>query len=142
MIGIKTKLLNREARLPEQRTPGAAGFDIWGTSVAFITSSLISIKTGVAVEIPTGYEGQLRLRSSVAKQGLMLANGVGTIDADFRGEIEVLLRLPEAFGLEGLDLGRAIAQLVIHKLPVVAFIEVDSLSETVRGSKGFGSTNK
>jgi dUTP pyrophosphatase len=98
------------------------------------------IPTGLAVEIPVGWEGQVRPRSGLAaRHGLALVNSPGTIDSDYRGEIKVLVI---NLGQEtvGLHRGQRIAQLVIGPCPRVTLLEVDTLEPTSRGRGGFGST--
>ena len=99
------------------------------------------IPTGIAVALPAGYEAQVRGRSGMAaKYGVMPANGVGTIDADYRGEIGVILlnTSNQEFTVEP---GMRIAQLVIAKYEKIEWDEVDVLDETARGAGGYGSTN-
>lgn len=98
------------------------------------------IPTGIAIALPVGYEAQLRARSGMSvKHGITMVNGVGTIDADYRGEIGVLvINLgQEAFTIEP---DMRIAQLVIARYETAAWQEVEELSETTRGEGGFGST--
>jgi dUTP pyrophosphatase len=96
------------------------------------------VKTGLAVEIPKGYELQIRPRSGLAaKYGITVTNSPGTIDADYRGEICVLLRSPVPIDFPA---GTRIAQLVPQQVPHLIFQDVDELSETERGEGGFGST--
>ena len=98
------------------------------------------VPTGLYLSIPEGYEGQIRARSGLAlKHGISLANGIGTIDSDYRGEIKVIL---VNLGKEEyiINKGDRIAQLVIIKHEKVELYEVDFLDKTKRGSKGFGHT--
>jgi dUTP pyrophosphatase len=100
------------------------------------------ILTGFAMSLPRGYEAQIRARSGMAvKHGIMPANGVGTIDADYRGEVGVILlnTSNESFTVEP---GMRIAQMVVTKYETVEWEEVDTLDETVRGTGGYGSTGK
>lgn len=100
------------------------------------------IPTGVAIALPPGYEAQVRARSGLsAKHGITMANGVGTIDADYRGEIGcILVNLSaEPFTVEP---GMRIAQLVVARHEVVQWEEVESLPETARGEAGYGSTGR
>lgn len=102
--------------------------------------SFDTIKTGICIEIPSDCEAQVRGRSGLArKHGIGLVNGVGTIDADYRGEIAVVLmnNSNEDFVIKR---GDRIAQMVIAKIERLKVVEVDELSETVRGDGGFGST--
>lgn len=100
------------------------------------------VATGFAIEIPEGYEAQVRPRSGWAlKQGITLPNSPGTIDSDYRGEIKVII---QNLGSEPFEIqkGDRIAQMVIAPVLQVQFEEVDQLSETSRGEGGFGSTGK
>ena len=141
MTEIIFQRLHPDARLPSYATPGAAGMDL-----AAITASSISpgdyaiIPTGLAVEIPPGWEGQVRPRSGhAARNGVTVLNTPGTIDADYRGEIQVLLI---NFGRETfhIEVGMRIAQLVIAPAPQVTMRFGDQLPQSDRGSGGFGST--
>ena len=98
------------------------------------------VKTGVTVEIPLGYEGQVRSRSGLAfKEGIFVLNSPGTIDSDYRGEIGVILANMSDSD-RPVKIGERVAQLVITRVTDVVFQKKDSLSETERGSGGFGST--
>jgi dUTP pyrophosphatase len=97
-------------------------------------------QTGVAVEIPPGYFGLLRPRSSICKTGYLFASS-GIIDSGYRGEIGVPLRWM-GNGVDTYRVGDRIAQLVILPLPAVSFVQVDKLSESVRGEGGFGSSGR
>ena len=130
-------------QLPGYETPGAAGMDIR----AFIDRDMTiaplgraKIPTGLFVEIPSGYEAQIRPRSGLAfRSGVTVVNAPGTIDSDFRGEVEVALI---NFGSEPFTVknGDRIAQMVISPVIQVTVLEADALSETERGAGGFGST--
>jgi dUTP pyrophosphatase len=129
--------------LPRRATPHAAGFDLR----ACVVDPLVLqpghrglVPTGLAIALPVGFEAQVRPRSGLAlKRGLTLLNAPGTVDSDYRGEIGVILI---NLGQESVTIERGdrIAQLVIHRLPAVALIEVDCLPETDRGPGGFGHT--
>jgi dUTP pyrophosphatase len=100
------------------------------------------VPTGLALALPEGYEGQVRPRSGLAvRHGLTLLNTPGTIDADYRGEVSVIL---VNLGTETYRVRRGdrIAQLIVHRLPAVRFEEVTELPETARGPGGFGHTGK
>ncbi len=122
---------------------GAAGCDVTAcldTPRVLAPSARDAIPTGLAVEIPLGFEIQVRPRSGLAfKQGLTVVNAPGTIDSDYRGEVKVLVI---NLGTEPVTIqpGDRIAQLVLQKVDQMAFVETDSLGETVRGVGGFGST--
>ncbi|MFT5430140.1 MAG: dUTP pyrophosphatase [Myxococcota bacterium] len=129
--------------LPRPMTENAAGMDLPAAVTEPVTLApgrFTALPTGFAVEIPPGFEGQVRPRSGLAaKNGVTVLNAPGTIDADYRGEIKVLLinHGSEPFVVER---GMRIAQLVIAPLALTAVVEVQGLSATSRGSGGFGST--
>lgn len=140
---LKVKKLHPDAVLPEQATEGAAGFDLYSVERhGLYTHDIVSLSTGIAVEIPVGYEGQIRSRSGLAKRGISVINSPGTIDSDYRGEVRVLLiNLGDDHYV--VMPGDRIAQLVIAPIAKVdEVIIVDELSETERGSGGFGSTGR
>lgn len=143
---MEIKIINRSRHVsPKYETKNSAGMDI----KAFLTSAIILkplertlIKTGLFVELPNGYEAQVRPRSGLSlKKGITILNSPGTIDADYRGEIGIILINLSNNNFEIND-GDRIAQLVISKYERISWVEVDSLSETSRGSDGFGSTGK
>lgn len=143
---MEIKIINRSRHVtPKYETKNSAGMDI----KAFLTSAIILkplertlIKTGLFVELPNGYEAQIRPRSGLSlKKGITILNSPGTIDADYRGEIGIILINLSNNNFEIND-GDRIAQLVISKYERISWVEVDSLSETSRGSDGFGSTGK
>jgi len=140
------KIINKsEHQLPEYETGGSAGMDLRANiSEAVILKPLARaiIKTGLFIELPVGFEAQVRPRSGLAaKHGLTVLNSPGTVDADYRGEIGVIL-----VNLSNTDFkienGERIAQLVIAKHERAVWLEVDQLNETSRGEGGFGSTGK
>ncbi len=141
---IHIKRLHENAKLPLYQTEHAAGMDLEAWIDAKVTikpHERAIIPTGIAVALPAGYEAQVRGRSGMAaKYGVMPANGVGTIDADYRGEIGVILlnTSNQEFTVEP---GMRIAQLVIAKYEKIEWDEVDVLDETARGAGGYGSTN-
>jgi dUTP pyrophosphatase len=131
--------------LPNYMSPQAAGMDLYANiegSIIIESGKYKSIPTGIAIALPKGYEAQVRPRSGLAfKHGITILNSPGTIDADYRGEISVLLiNLGE--GVFEVRRGDRIAQLVINKLENVNLIEVTYLPDSSRGSNGFGSTGK
>jgi len=133
----------REATPPRYMSAGAAGFDLAAAIPAPISippGGRASIPTGIVLEIPDGFEGQVRPRSGLAKRhGVGLANAPGTIDSDYRGEVEVLLANhgAEPFVVEP---GMRIAQVVIAPVVRAELVESDDLGATGRGAGGFGST--
>jgi len=139
---MKIKKLREGAVLPEYQTAGAAGFDLCACvdeSVVIGPGETKMLTTGVAVEIPYGFEMQIRPRSGLAfKYRVSMLHGVGTIDSDYRGEVCVLLH---NFGEEDfvVEPGMRIAQGVVARYEKVSWEEVSELSETKRKG-GFGST--
>jgi dUTP pyrophosphatase len=131
--------------LPAQATAGSAGADLRaavGQEVILAPGERALVPTGFSVEIPSGWEGQVRPRSGLAVQfGLTLLNSPGTIDSDYRGEIRVLL---VNLGAEPFTVrrGERIAQLVVAPAPRAHFVEVDELPASARGEGGFGSTGR
>jgi dUTP pyrophosphatase len=143
---MEIKIINTSPNpLPKYQTEGSAGMDL----MANLTSPIILkpmerkvIPTGLFIELPIGYEAQVRPRSGLAiKNGITCLNSPGTIDADYRGEVGVILinLSSEDFSIHH---GDRIAQLVIAKHEVAQFIEVKELSSTERGTGGMGSTGK
>ena len=130
--------------LPDYQTPHAAGLDLRaclpGGPVTLGPLERQLVPTGLFMEIPVGYEGQVRPRSGLAlKHGIGILNSPGTIDADYRGEVKVLLvnLSNEPFTVRD---GERIAQLVVARHETVAWQPTETLSETQRGSGGYGST--
>jgi len=129
--------------LPHYETIASAGMDLRADLSAPITLAPLErliVKTGLFIELPIGYEAQVRPRSGLAiKKGITVLNSPGTVDADYRGEIGVILvnLSNEDFVIEN---GERIAQLIIAKHERAEWIEVQELSETSRGEGGFGST--
>jgi len=135
----------RDLPLPAYESAAAAGLDLIAAVPAdqpllIPSGGRALVPTGLAMELPEGYEGQVRPRSGLAvKHGIGLLNAPGTIDADYRGEIKVLLVNlgTEPFAVER---GMRIAQLVVAPVARAALSEVEALSESARGADGFGST--
>ncbi len=140
---IKIKKLNKKAIIPAYQTKEAAGFDLHSIEDVVINPGERKlIGTGLAFEIEFGYEVQIRPRSGLAyKHGITVLNTPGTIDSDYRGEIKVLLI---NHGSEPFEIkkGERIAQAVIAPVIQAEIVEVEELSDTERGSGGFGSTGK
>lgn len=128
---------------PAYASDGAAGADLRAALEEPLTlppGGRALVPTGLTLEIPPGFEGQVRARSGLAlKKGLALANGVGTIDADYRGEVGVVV---VNLGQEPVTLerGERIAQLVVARVERAAFAPAESLAPSTRGAGGFGST--
>ena len=140
---IKIKKLNKKAIIPAYQTKEAAGFDLHSIEdVVIKPGERKLIGTGLAFEIEFGFEVQIRPRSGLAyKHGITVLNTPGTIDSDYRGEIKVLLI---NHGSEPFEIkkGERIAQAVIAPVIQAEIVEVENLSDTERGSGGFGSTGK
>lgn len=171
-INVKIKKLVSNAVIPYYATPSAVGLDLVATSVDNNNKHYIEYGIGLAIEIPEGYAGFLFPRSSNSKKDLQLCNCVGIIDPDYRGEIKLRFRriispdnskthvIPNersfnffpcyeeskaqylSTSIDVYEVGEKVAQLVIMPYPKVNFIETDKLSDTERGSGGFGSTGK
>jgi dUTP pyrophosphatase len=129
--------------LPSRASPGSAGFDLRAAideEVVLRPGERLLVPTGLVLEIPPGWEGQVRPRSGLAlRHGIGIANAPGTIDSDYRGEVAVILtNLGEApFSLRR---GDRIAQLVISRVETVEWEEAETLEDSGRGGGGFGST--
>ncbi len=139
---IKVKKLLPEARLPEYAYPGDSGADLFSAERCVVEGmSWRMVRSGIAVEIPDGYELQIRPKSGMAKNGVTVLNTPGTIDSGYRGEIKVILANLSRTGY-GIEVGDKIAQVVVAPVVRAVFEEKTSgeLSETERGDGGFGST--
>lgn len=143
---MEVKIVNKSNhRLPEYATAGSAGMDLKAnTTEPFILKPLERqiVPTGIHIGLPEGYEAQVRPRSGLAaKHGISIVNAPGTVDADYTGEIKVILinLSNEPFVVNP---GERIAQLVIAKYERVEWDEVATLDETERGEGGFGSTGR
>ena len=141
---MKIQIINKSQHdLPNYETIASAGMDLRANILEPITLKPLEraiVKTGLFIELPIGYEAQVRPRSGLAaKKGVTVLNSPGTIDADYRGEIGVILvnLSNDDFVIEN---GERIAQLIIAKHERAEWIEVETLSETSRGEGGFGST--
>jgi len=140
---VRFKKLTPTAITPARGTPGAAGLDLYSDEkVLLLSGNVTMVRTGIAVEIPEGYVGLVFVRSSLGKAGVALANSVGVIDSDYRGEILLAMVYTSSFGGQYIREGDRIAQLVVIPAPLFELQEVDELSETKRGEGGFGSTGK
>lgn len=140
---VAIKRLHGDAKHPAYQTEHSAGMDLEAlidTPITLQPHERVIIPTGIAIALPPGYEAQIRARSGMAaKYGVVPANGIGTIDADYRGEIGVVLlnTSNDAFVIEP---GMRIAQMVIARYETVEWDEVEELGETARGAGGYGST--
>lgn len=169
MLKVRIKKLDENAKLPTRGSSSAAGFDLYALNSEAIRGGTTKlIHTGIAIEIPEGYFGAIYARSGLAtKKGLRPANCVGIIDSDYRGEVMVALHCDNSStkwihqaqagpedekpvvhsectydkdSCQHVEAGERIAQLIIQKYEAIEFAEVDELSDTQRGDKGFGSS--
>lgn len=146
MTQVKLKKLKETAKSPTQATPGSSGYDLYAAEDAVVRNHIVTlVSTGWAMEVPQGFEIQIRPRSGLAvKQGITVINTPGTIDSDYRGEVKVALIKSTQWGqLEEtiqIKAGDRIAQMVVCEVPKTELVEVPELSDTSRGSGGFGST--
>ena len=142
---VKIKLVTKEGNIPKYETTGSAGMDLKATltePIILEPSERKLVPTGLFIELPKGYEAQVRARSGLAiKHGITLINCIGTIDSDYRGELKVPL---VNLGTEPFEIknGERIAQLIVAKYETVEWQIVEKLSETERGEGGFGHTGK
>lgn len=136
-------LKENDFELPEYKTAGSSGMDLRANNSEKIVLKPLErflVPTGISLEIPIGYEAQIRARSGLAiKHGISLVNGIGTIDSDYRGEIKVILI---NLGNENFEInyGDRIAQMVFTKIEMVHVEQVNLIEETKRGAGGFGHT--
>ena len=140
---VKIKKLNENAKMPTYGSPYSAGADLYACIESDITiepNQTVLVKTGLAMELDCGYVALIYARSGLAtKRGLAPANKVGVVDCDYRGEIMVALH-NHSTELQTVSKDERIAQMVITPYITAEFEEADTLSDTVRGDGGFGST--
>jgi dUTP pyrophosphatase len=145
VVRVQVKRLDgaQDLQLPARASEQAAGVDLYAaieTPITLEPGERALVPTGIAVALPAGYEAQVRPRSGLAiRHGIALVNAPGTIDADYRGEIKVIL-INHGAATVMFERGDRIAQLVVQRLPVVQWEAVDELSSTARGAGGFGHT--
>lgn len=139
-MNIRIQKTHKDAVIPKYQTKGSAGFDLHSIEdITLLEGQTSLISTGLTVEIPEGYEMQIRSRSGLAlKHGIFVLNGPGTIDSDYRGQIGIILT--NAGKNFSIKKGDRIAQGVVNKITQAEFEEVIEVSETERGKDGFGST--
>ena len=138
---LKVKKLSKKAEIPSYQSEGASGMDLHALeNVVVNPGDTVLIRTGIAFDIPKGFEVQIRPRSGLsAKTGLIIPNAPGTIDHDFTGEIKVIMR-NTSNKFEIIDAGSRIAQAVLAPVTRAEILEVNELKETKRSNQGFGST--
>lgn len=142
-IPVKIKLLNENAKVPTYARPSDAGSDVYSAeTITIAPGQTYLVSTGIAVAIPAGYMIQLYPRSGLSvKTGLRLANSVGIIDSEYRGEVKVAFTNIGSEP-ETVNQGDRIAQMIIAETPMINWEVVDELDKTTRGDGGFGSTGK
>lgn len=140
-MNLKVKLTHPEAVMPSKATEGSAGYDLTAISETInLQNRYIEYSFGLSMAIPKGHVGLIFPRSSISKKDITLANAVGCIDEDYRGEITARFKNLLLVGAKKYNVGDRIAQLVVLKLPEITLEQVDELDETNRGSGGYGST--
>ena len=142
-VKVHVKRLSPDAKIPRTAKMGDVAFDLFSAiDYELRPGERFAVPTGIAVEIPPGYEGQVRPRSGLAlKEGITVLNTPGTIDSGYRGEVKTIMinHNDESFKITK---GMRISQLAIRPVPKVEFIEVEELSDSDRGEGGFGSTGR
>lgn len=139
---INLKKLDPAAKIPSRRTSGAAGYDVYASAKAYIfPGETYAVRTGLSMEIPEGWKGEVYSRSGLTLKGIVVANQPGKIDSDYRGEIFVLLH-NFSRGMYEVEIGDRIAQLEINPVYEWDFVQVEDMGETDRGEGGLGSTGK
>jgi dUTP pyrophosphatase len=143
---LTINIINRSSNpLPSYATEGSSGMDLRASvdeEVTLLPLERRLVPTGLFIELPVGYEAQVRPRSGLAiKQGITCLNSPGTVDADYRGELKVVL-VNFSNETQTIKNGDRIAQMVIQKVEMARLIQVDEISSTVRGEGGFGHTGK
>lgn len=144
MMPVEVKIVNHSANLlPEYATPGSAGMDLRAhldQPLSLQPLERLLVPTGLSIELPEGYEAQVRPRSGLAmRQGITCLNSPGTIDSDYRGEIKILL-INLSDSVQVVAPGDRIAQLVLQKVESIAWNAVPVLNSSTRNTGGFGST--
>jgi dUTP pyrophosphatase len=143
---VQIKIINRSSNpLPEYATAGSSGMDLRAALTEDVELHPLQrelIPTGIFIELPEGYEAQIRPRSGLAvKQGITCLNTPGTIDADYRGEVKVIL-INLSQEKQVIHPGDRIAQMVLQQVEKVKWEEVETINETMRNEGGFGHTGK
>lgn len=140
-VEVKIKRMHEDAMLPMQANPGDAGMDLYSIETVEIPAGGTKlIKTGIQIELPKGTEAQIRPRSGLAlKHSITVLNSPGTIDEGYRGEIGVIL-INHGQDTFFVEKSMRIAQMVIQFVPTIQLMEVNELTQTVRGTSGFGAS--
>ena len=139
---VKVKKLHENAVIPSYSKVGDAGMDLTITKEIENTHFSVSYGFGIAMEIPKGYVGLIFPRSSVRNQDLILSNCVGVIDSGYRGELQATFKKTNGLDSYKYNTGERGAQIIILPYPIIYMTEVPELSDTERGTGGFGSTGK
>ena len=138
---VLVKKLFSEARIPRKAHDDDAGWDLYANSIRKVGFLRYEYGSGIAIEMPKGYEAQVRARSSIFTTGFILSNGMGTIDAGYRGEIKaVFWKIP--FIGKPYKIGERFCQLVFKEVPEIKLKKVKELNESSRGEGGYGSTGR
>lgn len=145
MMKVRVKIVSSNGTLPRYETKGSAGMDLralLGEPIVLNPGERCLVPTGIYIELPEGYEAQIRARSGLAiRHGIGLVNGIGTIDSDYRGEIKVgLINWGEEPFI--INNGDRIAQMVVTRYETVEWEPVDELGDSLRGAGGFGHTGR
>lgn len=151
VMNVKIKKLHPDAVIPKYAKAGDAGMDLTAVTKSYDRDGNIVYGTGLAFEIPEGYVGLVFPRSSLSSLDIALSNCVGVIDSGYRGEVTVKFKPAMLFNREQrpiilnnriYEVGERVAQMIIIPYPHIEFEEVETLSETERGNRGYGSTGK
>lgn len=144
MLNVKIKRLNERARFPTKATTGSGAYDVYSTEKCSIApATRRGVPIGLAFEIPLGYVALVCPRSGLAlNRGVTVLNGPGVVDSDYRGEVQAILANHDTDNVLQIQPGDKVAQLLFVKAEEADFIETEELSETTRGTGGFGSTGK
>ena len=139
---LKVKLLREGAQMPKRATPGSSGLDLHACLDAPVdlTQDVTLVPTGIATEVPPGYDLQIRPRSGLGRRGVDII--FGTVDSDYRGEIFVNMRAFGSTKTFRIEHGDRIAQLVIARVEDMPVVQVDEITESERGVGGYGSTGR
>jgi len=154
-LKLKIKKLHPDAKIPQYAKPGDAGLDLVAISKNTVNKgpawaeegfnhqlNYIEYGTGLAFEIPEGHVGLIFPRSSIRKTGMSLRNSVGVIDSGYRGEVKFSFEMAPQINRKEYEVGEKVGQMIIMPFPLVEVEEVETLSESERGSGGYGSTGR
>ena len=144
-VDLRMARLDERAVLPVRATHASAGMDLHALERTEVTRGEATlVRTGLAMSLPTGWEAQIRCRSSLGRKGVIMPNGLGTIDADYRGELMVMMTWIGEGPSYVLEAGERVAQLLVAPVPEVNVVacSFEDLGETERGEGGFGSSGR